>query len=336
LEDHAKQSELNKTDVLDRVRGAILAAACANSLGASCVGVNYKEIIASVGISGSMLRDFSKGLPKSAMPDHRQGDLGADSYLAMTFADSLIASKGRFDAEDLRKRYRVLLEEEYFLKGAPGATCLAGLRRMADKEAPGDEPSEALHANAAARAFPAGCLPGGSKSDDPVTVSAAQAALSNGDKRAQSAAAVVADSVHYFIMGGRMDAENEVRAYVRREFEVANRFDPRFAESWDDVAPDLDYINPAEDLPYSLVNVESNLNELVPTAVGIFLVFRHNLEEAICAAARSGGDTDTVATIVGALSGAYHGASKIPQRWLEGLANKEQLEKIAESLGSLW
>jgi ADP-ribosylglycohydrolase len=207
---------------------------------------------------------------------------------------------------------------------------------MADSHEPSDEPSEALHANAAARAFPAGCLPGGSKSDDPAAVAAWQAALSNGDKRAQSAAAVIADSVHYFICGAKLKSESDVRAFVKREFEVANRFDPRFAESWDDVAPDLDYINPAEDLPYSLVNVESNLNELVPTAVGIFLVFRHDLEEAICAAARSGGDTDTVAALVGALSGAYHGADKIPRRWLDGLTNKPQLEKVAEGLAKLW
>jgi ADP-ribosylglycohydrolase len=147
---------------------------------------------------------------------------------------------------------------------------------------------------------------------------------------------VVADSVHYFISGGRLDTEDQVRAYVKREFEVANRFDPRFAESWDDVAPDLDYTKPAEDLPYSLVNVESNVNELVPTAVGIFLIFRHSLEEAVCAAARSGGDTDTVAILVGALSGAYHGAANVPERWLKGVAMKEKLEALAQGLANLW
>jgi ADP-ribosylglycohydrolase len=151
-----------------------------------------------------------------------------------------------------------------------------------------------------------------------------------------SAAAVVADSISYFISGARLQNENDVRGYVQREFEVANRFDPRFAESWDDVAPDLDYKNPAEELPYSLVNVESNVNELVPTAVGIFLIFRHSLEEAVCAAARSGGDTDTVSIIVGALSGAYHGAQAIPQRWLSQLKHKQELEALAKGLADLW
>ena len=108
------------------------------------------------------------------------------------------------------------------------------------------------------------------------------------------------------------------------------------ADYWDDVAPDLDYSTPAEELPYSLINVDSDVNEAVPTAVGIFLIFRHNLEEAVAAAASSGGDTDTVAAIVGALSGAYHGASAIPERWLNGISHRDRLEQVADQLIALW
>jgi ADP-ribosylglycohydrolase len=43
-----------------------------------------------------------------------------------------------------------------------------------------------------------------------------------------------------------------------------------------------------------------------------------------------------VAAIVGALSGAYHGASQIPERWLAGIEGKEQLESLAQALVSLW
>lgn len=70
--------------------------------------------------------------------------------------------------------------------------------------------------------------------------------------------------------------------------------------------------------------------------MGLFLIFRHDPEEAICAAARIGGDTDTVALIVGALAGAYHGASKLPARWVENLENREEVEKLAEAIIQLW
>jgi ADP-ribosylglycohydrolase len=326
--------ETDKTVIRDRIRGAILGAACANSLGGSCIGVNYKDIITSAAISG--LRDYVPGLSKSLRPDHKPGEVLADAFLALSLADSLIAGGGKYNADDVKKRFSALLENDEFLKSSPGAVVLAELRRMADNLELLEGDPEGLHANAAARAIPAGCLPGAPKSDEGSDVAAKQAALTHGDKRSMSASAVVADSIYFFINGNKLTNENEVRAYVKREFEVANRYDPRFAESWDDVAPDLNYIDPAEDLPYSLINVESNVNELVPTAVGIFLIFRHSLEEAVCAAARSGGDTDTVSAIVGALSGAYHGASKIPERWLSNLSHKEDFERIAEALAKFW
>jgi ADP-ribosylglycohydrolase len=149
-------------------------------------------------------------------------------------------------------------------------------------------------------------------------------------------AAVVADSIHYFLQGGSLKTADEVRNYVLHELAVANEHDARFAEAWDDVAPDLDYANPADELPYSLINVESSVNELVPTAVGIFLIFRHDAEAAICAAARSGGDTDTVASLVGALSGAYHGFSKLPEKWLNQIDHKDRIEKMCEQIIKLW
>ena len=318
--------------IADRIRGAIFGSACGNSLGGSCIGMNRKDIVASLGPSG--LRDFSPGLSRSHLPDHQPGVLLADTYLALELAESLIAHGGSFDAEDLKSRYKALLDSDEFLRSAPGAPCLAALRRMADGIEPvADGSAESLHDNGAARAYPAGCLPDRA---DPVQIATAQAKLSQGDSRVWAAAAVVAHTVSRFIRGDKLPDESSVRNYVRQEFAVATQIDTRFAEWWDDVAPDLDYAHPAHELPYSLLNVESNVNEAVPTAVGIFLIFRHNLEEAICAAAVAGGDTDTAGAIVGALSGSYHGASAIPKRWLENLSYRDRLEKVAEGLINLW
>jgi ADP-ribosylglycohydrolase len=322
--------------VNDRIRGLILGAACGNSLGGASVGLKYRDTsgFRSSGVTG--LRDFADALAKSGVPDYKAGDLLADSLLGLALADSLIGSKGRLDEADLKKRFGQLLEDDYFLKSSPGAACLTGLRKMVDGEAPSETGAEALHPNVAARVFAAGALPGGSKTEEALDVAVKQAKLSHGDMRSVASAAVIADSARYFVAGGKLENTDQVRAYVSHEFALAEKIDERFAENWDDVAPDLDYTNPPEDLPYSLINVEPTITELVPTAVGIFLIFRHNPEEAICAAARSGGDTDTVATIVGALSGAYHGASKLPQRWLDKITARERLEDVAQQLAGLW
>jgi ADP-ribosylglycohydrolase len=44
-----------------------------------------------------------------------------------------------------------------------------------------------------------------------------------------------------------------------------------------------------------------------------------DLEESLAAAIRIGDDTDTVAAVAGALLGAHHGASALPQQWLDTL-----------------
>lgn len=318
--------------VRDRIRGTILGSACANSLGGSCIGLNRKDIVASVGAVG--LRDFSPGLARSFMPDHTPGAILADTFMAIELAESLIKNDCRLEAEDLKARLAALLENQEFLRGAPGSACLSGLRRMADGLEPLDDGSlESTHDSGAARAYPIGCLPKGA---NVVEIAVGQAKLTQGDSRVWSAAAVLADTISRFVRGDRLDNADRVRNYVHGEYEIAARIDSRFAESWDDVAPDLDYVNPAHELPYSLLNVQSNVNEALPTAVGIFLIFRHSYEAAVCAAACAGGDTDTVSAIVGAIAGAYHGASTIPERWLNNVAHRDRLESVAEKLSNLW
>jgi len=316
----------------DRLAGAIWGACCGSSLGGSCVGLNHKEILATAGIS--VLRDFVPGLSRSQLPDHKPGDIHADAELGLALAETLIASGGKLTPEQLKGRYTQLLECNDFLEGGPGPLCLAALRRMADNSPLVDDEPEATHVSGAARAFPIGCLPVDDKTRQELAMT--QAGMSHSHHAVSAAAAVIADIIHHFIRGVRIETESEVREFVSREFALAKSIDESFADFWDDVAPDLDYTKPADDLPYSLVNVQSSVNECVPTSVGIFLIFRHSVEEAICAAARVGGDTDTAACIVGALAGAYHGASKIPVRWMEQVQERDRIEKVVTGLIDLW
>jgi poly(ADP-ribose) glycohydrolase ARH3 len=293
--------------------------------------MNRKEIMFAVGVHG--LREFTAGLTKSLMPDYKPGAVLADTLMAQELALSLTAGKGKLDAEDLKQRFCRLLDCQEFLESAPGAHCLLPLRRLVDGAEPDEGSQDTTHVNAAARAYPVGCLPDQSSI---INIAVEQAKLSQSDKRVWAAAAVLADSIGRFVRGQKITTGDEVKSYVQAELDNANKIDERFAESWDDVAPDLDYMTPAEELPYSLINVDSHVNECVPTAVGIFLIFRHNFEEAVAAAASAGGDTDTVAAIVGALSGAYHGLSAIPERWLKQISHREALENVARGLIELW
>ena len=64
-------------------------------------------------------------------------------------------------------------------------------------------------------------------------------------------------------------------------------------------------------------------HESVPTA--IFAALAHDdVEQALAFAVRCGGDTDTIAAMTGAIAGARHGASGIPDRWLDALEEGEK------------
>ena len=318
----------------DRLRGAILGAACGNALGGSCVGLNHKEILGTAG--ARVLRDFVPGLTRSQYPEHKPGQVLSDFLLGKALADIVIDNKGSLDKESLKNKFKVLLEDKEFLSSGPGAHCLASLRRLVDELPPSEDSIESTHVSGAARAFTLGCLPEAKNGNSRESMAMLQAELTHHNKSVAAAAAVIAKTIAGLIQGIDLESEENVKKYVGEQLAFSRSIDERFADFWDDVAPDLDYSSQATDIPYSLVNVEPSVFECVPSAVGLFLIFCHDLEEVIYTATHIGGDTDTVALIVGALAGAYHGASKLPARWVENLENREAVEKLAEAIIQLW
>jgi poly(ADP-ribose) glycohydrolase ARH3 len=57
-------------------------------------------------------------------------------------------------------------------------------------------------------------------------------------------------------------------------------------------------------------------SEAVPTAIYCFLANPESYEECLSSAILAGGDTDTIGSMAGAISGAYLGLGAIPKRWL--------------------
>ena len=70
----------------------------------------------------------------------------------------------------------------------------------------------------------------------------------------------------------------------------------------------------------------------VPTAIHSFLRNPHNFGESVLYAISLGGDTDTIGAMTGAISGAYHGAEAIPERWKSKLERLDYIETLAEKL----
>jgi len=76
--------------------------------------------------------------------------------------------------------------------------------------------------------------------------------------------------------------------------------------------------------------------ESVPTALAAFAIAPDSFEQAIGRVILLGGDTDTLAAMTGALSGAYLGAGRLPKRLVDllekGPEGRDFLVTLAERL----
>ena len=79
--------------------------------------------------------------------------------------------------------------------------------------------------------------------------------------------------------------------------------------------------------------------EAVPMAIYCFLTNRDSFEKSVEAAVFLGGDTDTIASMTGSISGAALGEPGIPERWLrritETIYTPEKVRQIAHQLHSV-
>jgi ADP-ribosyl-[dinitrogen reductase] hydrolase len=75
--------------------------------------------------------------------------------------------------------------------------------------------------------------------------------------------------------------------------------------------------------------------ETVPGALLSFLLSPYDFERTVVTAVNAGGDTDSLGAMAGVVSGAFNGASRIPERWRERVEGKEYIELLAVRLCSL-
>lgn len=88
---------------------------------------------------------------------------------------------------------------------------------------------------------------------------------------------------------------------------------------------------------YELVGTSLATQESVPAAFGILALYAGDPWGAVCAAASLGGDSDTIAAMVGAIAGATHGylAFPVSVRREVKRVNRLELETVADQLLAL-
>lgn len=95
--------------------------------------------------------------------------------------------------------------------------------------------------------------------------------------------------------------------------------------------------HPTPEAVAEVLGNSSTGHESVPAA--IYAATAHaSFEAAVTFAVRSGGDADTIGAMAGAIAGARHGATAIPDRWLDALEDgakgRTHVKRLADRLAS--
>lgn len=307
---------------LDRIHGVLVGAAIGDALGAATELRTARQIRE---FFGGEVTSFRTPPPDTFARGRTAGTITDDFSQAHYLAQAIIARGGALDRETGRQAVLAWWADDRYQDFA-GPTTRRAIARLSGEEV--EEPfflyrgGEATN-GAAMRIAPVGCVVGtvAEAIDGAIAVSLA----THDNHLAAAAAAVVAAGVAAGVNaaapgGGWADVVVEAclaaaPAAEARALELTHEVAGASVAARTELAVQL--ARSSADLAEAtariadLIGTGLKANEAVPAAVGI-LAAAPDAFSAIVAAANAGDDTDTVATIVGALAGAAAGAGAFP------------------------
>ena len=227
------------------------------------------------------------------------GEFTDDTQMAIALAESLLANNG-FSPEDLWARWRAWAETAADV----GITTSAALRSLAHQGAAAsahDEVGRSGGNGAVMRVWPIGIAAAARDDGAQVVrrVAYAQGALTHFEPDAAWGAVLVAETIRALIVGGSLDAALDGAVALLA---------PSAADLFGDLVS-ADWHPGVHDAP-------SNGSVWGCVAQAVWAVRQgDDFASAMRLAIDLGGDTDTVASVAGAIAGALHGVQSIPSRW---------------------
>lgn len=282
----------------DRFLGAILGMAIGDAVGMPLVGLTAAEIERGFGATLAYHpRVFDDGAEIKA------GEVTDETEIALCIIESFTVSQGDIDPENIGMRLTFLARGESRRWMHPDTIAAAtGRSEEAEWRLPLRDDGPAT-GDLVGRGIPVGLMHAiGSTTIEEMAIDA------------ETIARITHES-SYAVQGVTVVAE-AVRRAARRESPLpslaadlaATRTSGRFAELLSDPESALD---PMDD-------------DIASVVVGALKVAAEatDLEQCLARAALQGGPADSRAALAGALFGAYHGSSVIPQRWIDGLESR--------------
>lgn len=315
--------ETAPTPDVDRFRGALLGGACGDALGHPVTGMTPEQIQRQFGRVRHFLPAGRRG---------RAGTISGDTQFALWVAQALTG-----EGDDYAAQFAQTLSEQLGSLRQIGRGTQRAVTRLLDGK-PWWRSGNPSAGNGVAMRGAALGLAFGADPDILRREVARNAVITHADPLAVASGIVQAYAVarlartapgtldpHAFIselVAVVHGIEGAGGAERRNGSDTRVRLVDRIAE-----LADMLELTPAE--AFAHTHNGGYVLESLPAALWAFLSNRENPEAAIVTAANGGYDADTVASMSGALAGAYHGESGLPARWLDELEAAAHIRTLA-------
>ncbi len=292
--------------------GSLIGVAVGDALGMVVEGWSAGDIRATYGVLKEM-QDQRFG----------PGRYTDDTQMTLLIAESLLDQKG-FDSEDLAKKFA---RWPLFARGG-GYACTVACNKLAQGVSWKESGVDSAGCGSAMRVAPIGLFFHG-RPDELLEAVRISSLMTHTDPRAVAGALAVAHAVSLCI-----------------SWEGA--FDPRvflssiasfIAPTSHDLSEKVNGLLLLQDKPLEEamehIGVGGFVMETVPAALFYFILSPDDFETGMINAVNGGGDTDSIAAILGGISGAYNGIEAIPDRWVKPLESRKRIVKLGEELSGL-
>ncbi len=310
----------------DRFLGCMYGLAIGDALGYPVEFMSNTQIKSILGNNGVAGFDSLKHPGISGKMRHPIGSYSDDTQMTLATANGIINSKtDKLDdvMDNIAKEYMKWYSDPQNNR-APGNTCMSGVRNLIAGKHWSTSGVEGKGCGAAMRTAPIGlyCAQVPRKI---YQLASNASSCTHRDQTPTSAGIATATLVNLAL-------RNSTPEYMAMRAE--NLWGNCNEEFNGKIRQMNEYLKSQEDPSVALKKIGEGWkgDEAVAMALYCFLKNPTDYAKTVLMGANIDGDSDSVASIAGAISGAYNGVEAIPKKWINQIENKELLRKTAEGL----
>ncbi len=313
--------------IKEKFEGIVLGAALGDAAGKAVEEITKEEVYE---YYGGPIRDLVEPHPSSPAYGQKPEETTDETTIFKLLLESLVSKKA-LDVNDFVKRLLVWYEKEHTHR-YPDPTLLRALDIIARGESPTYWGVNSTSVEGALRSVAMGMF---HFYDPALAVQGAKVVslITHRSQQVVDGAALISSAISLLLNDYELSTLNDKVKFVNDLKTFLS--DPKSNKPFERVQ---DLLLKGADLEEAIVSLGNGsfVFEALPLALFVFLRYLENPEEAFWNAVNSygefGGDTDSIAFLVGSFLGAYYGRMVFPQDMIKKLENSRELLDLANKL----